>query len=394
MIVLALLAVSSLENVVVDGVDIDVFTPSVVVKGDVLVLPGWDSTKTNWCEKQNGLCDQAERRGLRLVMPEMAKSVYADRVYPETSALFRKQLTRTQLEDAIVHLQHDKGLLANPSTTTCIGRSTGGRGCVLLALDHPEWFKAVASLSGDFDQTKMPTDGLMEGAYGTFAKFPERWSGSENPMKRVDEMYTPIYLGHGAKDRTVSPEQTHEFAELVQARHPNAVVVLEHIDPQGAHNHDYWKRELAPVFDFFDKAPDPIKVANDAFEQIAQLAQQHPLFAYEAGNASPAEVTIGARGATVIQRTRFVAVFHRDGASITCHAFHEDGWAVVMRGVPHRQSNGETTIELRVVSSEGGRAPLAGVQLVDGWRQLWRFLDGEGHEQPVKIEVHAPFQIK
>jgi pimeloyl-ACP methyl ester carboxylesterase len=243
-IVLALAMAASIENVVVDGVDFDVFTPSSKVVGDVLVLPGWDSTKTNWCEKQNGLCDEAERRGLRLVMPEMAKSVYAARIYPETSALFKKQLTRTQLADAIVHLQRDRGLLANPSTTTCLGRSTGGRGCVLLALDHPEWFCAIASLSGDFDQTKMPTDGLMEGAYGLFAKFPERWTGDENPSQR--ELTVPIYLGHGAKDHTVSPEQTKQYAATLKVAH------VLHVDEKGAHNHDYWKRELAPVFDFFD----------------------------------------------------------------------------------------------------------------------------------------------
>jgi S-formylglutathione hydrolase FrmB len=376
MFVAALFLAASVENVVVDGVDFDVFTPSSKVIGDVLVLPGWDSTKTNWCEKQNGLCDEAEKRGLRLVMPEMAKSVYADRIYPETSALFRKQLTRTQLEDAIVHLQRDKALLANPSTTFCIGRSTGGRGCVLLALDHPEWFRAVASLSGDFDQTKMPSDGLMEGAYGPFAKFHARWRGSENPMDRVDDLVVPIYLGHGAKDRTVSPEQTKDFAAAIAQRSytGTAAIVLRevlphrlHLDESGAHNHEYWRRELAPMFDFFASTPDPIERAKGAFAFWKSLAGRYS--AQEAGAAdSSATFDVDARGTALAQHSGFVAVFALDGASLVCHAFVDDGWSVTMRAVPE----GSHMLRFRVVDAENtAKAPLTAMTMFESKAALY-----------------------
>lgn len=250
----------AVETVRVDGVDVDIFTPALAsgeaIVGDVLVLPGWDSTRTDWCSKDRGLCDEAQRRHMRLVMPEVAKSVYADAIYAETSAQFRGQLTRAHLVDVIGHLQRERGLLSDAAHTFVIGRSTGGRGAVLLALDHPEWFRAAASLSGDFDQTAMPGDGLMEGAYGPYAKFPERFTGRDNPQRRAAELRVPVYLGHGAKDAVVNPEQTRAFFRAVDAAHPGLAVL--HIDEAGAHDHKYWRRELAPVFDFFAHAPDNV----------------------------------------------------------------------------------------------------------------------------------------
>ena len=78
MIVLAssLSAPAALESFSIDGVDVDVFTPSSKVVGDVLVLPGWDSTRQNWCSGGRGLCDEAEKRGMRLVMPGLAVHVF------------------------------------------------------------------------------------------------------------------------------------------------------------------------------------------------------------------------------------------------------------------------------------------------------------------------------
>ena len=85
---------AALESLSIDGVDVDVFTPSSKVVGDVLVLPGWDSTRQNWCSGGRGLCDEAEKRGMRLVMPELGKSVYAWDVYAETKPAFRTPPTR------------------------------------------------------------------------------------------------------------------------------------------------------------------------------------------------------------------------------------------------------------------------------------------------------------
>ncbi len=240
------------ETVRVDGVDVDVRTPAGAVRGEVLVLPGWDSTRAEWCARGR-LCDEADARGLRLVMPETGKSVYAGAVFAETRAPYRTALTRPQLVDVIRRLQRERGLLADPARTFVLGRSTGGRGAVLLALDHPAWFRAAAALSGDFDPAATPADALMVGAYGPFAAHPERWHGVDNPQERAAELAVPLYLAHGKKDCVVPAAQTIAFAAATHA--------VLHVDDDGGHDHAFWSSELPRVFAFFDDPPGPVAPA-------------------------------------------------------------------------------------------------------------------------------------
>jgi S-formylglutathione hydrolase FrmB len=241
------------QHFVIDGVDVDVRMPPGVVRGTVLVLPGWDSTRQDWCT--HGLDVIADERGYMLVMPEMGKSVYSWGFFPETKAKVRKFPDRKKLVERVIpELQTKHSWLRQGERNFVLGRSTGGRGALLLALDRPYWFHAVASLSGDFDQTAMPNDGLMSSAYGPFAQQGERWRTVDNPMHDAAKLSVPVYLGHGLKDRIVPPEQTRSFAHALDVQNP-ALRKVVHLDESGAHDHAYWQRELAAVFDFFDATP-------------------------------------------------------------------------------------------------------------------------------------------
>ncbi|NJK84110.1 MAG: alpha/beta hydrolase, partial [Saprospiraceae bacterium] len=182
-----LLPLDSLQTLLIGGHLVDIMQPSGEIKGNIIVLPGWDFSRKDWCQKSS-LCAQALARGYRLILPEMARSVYAAEYYLETRTDWLRYPNKIWCTDSLVPaLQQRYGILLPEQKNFVLGLSTGGRGAALLSLALPELFTAAAALSGDFDQTKMPADNLMRGYYGEYSKFPERWKGVDNPVYQADK---------------------------------------------------------------------------------------------------------------------------------------------------------------------------------------------------------------
>ncbi|MEY3781751.1 MAG: hypothetical protein RLZZ510_1734, partial [Bacteroidota bacterium] len=148
----------------------------------LLLLPGWNFADTQWCTRTR-VCDEARNRGYDVMLVEMGKSVYMDSLYPQMRADYRLHPTRTWLWDSVLKpLQKrsyftDRGIPEDPIKTVdghvyhksmqlpvpsfVMGLSTGARGALLLALEHPEAFVGCAGLSGDYNPLLMKSDNLM-----------------------------------------------------------------------------------------------------------------------------------------------------------------------------------------------------------------------------------------
>src|SRR6186997_2456599 len=92
-----LLAAVAPVHLVVAGVPVDVLAPALspgaAPRADILLLPGWDGRADDWC-RETTLCEDALRRGYRLVMPAMGKSLYSSGFYPETKPVYRRSPDR------------------------------------------------------------------------------------------------------------------------------------------------------------------------------------------------------------------------------------------------------------------------------------------------------------
>jgi predicted esterase len=219
------------------------------IRGVIIVLPGWNLPVMDWCTKTS-LCQKALRQGYILIMPEMAKSIYASERFPETRKDWHGYATRTWFIDTLIHyFQNTFKLLLPHNNNYLLGLSTGARGVALLSLDCPKIFKKAAALSGDYDQTQMPKDALITGYYGPIDKFPVRWKGTDNIVFRCEELKTPIYLGHGRADKVVPVSQTLQFVDSLAKYKPGLVKC--HIDEKAGHTYDYWNSEVDNVLDFF-----------------------------------------------------------------------------------------------------------------------------------------------
>ncbi|MGD0711454.1 MAG: prolyl oligopeptidase family serine peptidase [Bacteroidales bacterium] len=218
-------------------------------KGTFLVLHGWNLSADDWCTKTS-LCSKVLEKGYDIVMPDMGKSVYQEHNYPETYPEWRVYPTRKWLSDTLVPmLQKDYSLLLETENDYIVGLSTGARGVALMLLDFPSLFKGAAAFSGDYDQTKIQDDYLVTGYYGPYETFKDRWLRQDNPLTRIKEYKTPIYLGHGKLDQIVPPEQTIMFYDSLKKYHPGLKIKLNMPDAQ--HDYYYWDSEVDNFLKFF-----------------------------------------------------------------------------------------------------------------------------------------------
>ncbi|MDX1903256.1 MAG: prolyl oligopeptidase family serine peptidase [Thermonemataceae bacterium] len=242
----------SFQTLTIAGHQVDIALPKGKVKGNLLVLQGFAFPKDDWCKKSS-LCKKALAQGYALIMPEMGKSNYMSKFYPQTRPDWQKYPQKYWLTDSVFNFLQKKYCMLLPEQKNFIvGLSTGARGVAIVALEKNTLFKAVAALSGDYDQTKIPNDNVHIGYYGAYRLFSKRWKEEDNPIFEIKKWQTPIYIGHGKLDNVCPHQQSLLFYEALQKNHPHLDVKL-HIDPKHTHNYKYWDAEVDNILDFFAK---------------------------------------------------------------------------------------------------------------------------------------------
>jgi hypothetical protein len=231
----------------ISGFKVEIRAPK-IVKYDLLLLPGWNFKRKLWCDSSN-ICKIAMLNGFRLIMPEMEKSIYASNYFPETRRDWKKYPTLTWVTDTLIPYLQKNNNVFNSKNNFIIGNSTGGRGAILIAIKTGTLFIAGASLSGDFDQTKMVNDNLIRGVYGDYQKFKNRWKTIDNPMEQKNNLKTPFYFAHGTNDKIVPYSQTKIFYDSINKLKPQLKCVMNST-PMG-HNFKFWNSQLDSIFVFF-----------------------------------------------------------------------------------------------------------------------------------------------
>lgn len=242
---------STSETIRIGGVSVDVRIPEGKYQGDILLLTAWDESRNAWC-KHSRFCSKALQKGYRLIMPEMGKSIYAQATYPETRKDWRMCRTLPWVVDTLIEtLQEDYCLLKEKGNNFMIGVSAGARGAVRVATELPGLFVAIAALSGDYNPAMLKGDNIYRGFFGRYDDHPVRWAGSENVLKSMQDMRTPVYLGHGRKDPLVPYEQTEALYNALRRAQPDLNVRLNVLDDQ-QHGFVYWKSEISNMLRFFE----------------------------------------------------------------------------------------------------------------------------------------------
>jgi dipeptidyl aminopeptidase/acylaminoacyl peptidase len=238
-------------SIFVNNVKVDIRFPERALKGCILVLPGWNFSTNDCCQKSD-FCTSALQKGYCLIMPDMRKSVYHKQTFLETRADWLQYPTRTWLIDTMIpYLQNHFQILISNTKNYLFGISTGARGVALVALYTNNLFIAGAGLSGDYNQADLPNDNLMKGYYGTFEGFKIRWLGEDNPQLNAKNLKIPLYLGHGNSDKVVPVSQSINFYNELKNVNP-ALNHKLHVAENSGHDYNYWNSEIDAVLLFFE----------------------------------------------------------------------------------------------------------------------------------------------
>lgn len=230
---------------------VDIYRPTNECRADLLLLPGYNFPKTDWYKKTE-LLQHLKQHNICAAFPEMKRAVYASQYFKETGLkVFKKPSAIWVKEDFIPYMQKNQYMFTNPEKNLILGLSTGARGAVLLSLNDPGFYRAVAALSGDYDQTAMTGDRLMINIYGPYQDFFNRWEMIDNPKNMVKKWQGALFLGHGNSDRIVPFKQSEIFYETMKNENPTADV--EFFPENARHDYAYWGSQLAEIFKFFNK---------------------------------------------------------------------------------------------------------------------------------------------
>ena len=197
-----------------EKIPVTYFAPAGKIRGEVLVLPGWSYNRKRWLNETR-LKEYARKNNFTLVCPEMGKTLYESEFFPETKLKWATVPGRKFISDYLLVQLKQKGIFTGDVPLYILGLSTGARGSVAIAIDHPLKFKAIAALSGDYDQSQMPKDRLMTSVYGSIEEFPERWKNRDNLALNAEKLNTPLYLGHGSQDYIVPVEQSRLMRKIL-----------------------------------------------------------------------------------------------------------------------------------------------------------------------------------
>ncbi len=223
----------------------------------LIVLHGYRQTPADW-ETRTPIAEYADRYGLVLVCPAMTTTLYESKYYPESVNRWASVPGGEFIADILVRfLRKNYGLAGDRERTGIFGISTGGRGALMLAARHPRLFGAAAGLSGDYDASSMKNDRILTLVFGAYEEHRERWEDEANVLKRAAALKkTPVYLGHGGRDRVVPPSQTTLLADCLKTLAENGggyELTVEEAKSAGAgHDWRYWGSLVPEVLEFFD----------------------------------------------------------------------------------------------------------------------------------------------
>jgi alpha-beta hydrolase superfamily lysophospholipase len=216
-------------------------------KAVVLFLNGYNFSIQKALTESN-FFEEALKRGYSIVVPEVKKTTYAKKNYAETADFLRTQKKLSYYTDTLVN-QFIKGNYKD-KPLFIYGISTGARGSLLITEELQTKIKAVALLSGDYDQTIDPKDNLMVASFGPFKQNTKRWEEEENPIFKLHQLKCPIYIYHSKADKIVAFEHSNHLNTLLNKQN-----TLKHFEIEINQNHDFnaWNSKTYSVLDFFDE---------------------------------------------------------------------------------------------------------------------------------------------
>jgi len=217
----------------------------------MIALHGWNLKAEEW--RATSIAELAERYGILIVCPQMGKANYEKEYFSETRMKWNPMPSGLWVHDVLLpYIREHYRVSTERSKNGLIGVSTGAHGAALLAGYFPKTWGFAASISGDYDVSLTPKDGLAKASFGPHATFAERWKANSLVAYMDVLENTRLYIGHGSLDRIAPVSQSRLWAKELEKRHTDETYpYLYHEVAAAGHDWNYWRTEIAPAFSFF-----------------------------------------------------------------------------------------------------------------------------------------------
>jgi S-formylglutathione hydrolase FrmB len=211
----------------------------------VYLLHGYSGNHESWLSQFPELIDWASLFQQIIVMPDGAyNSWYLD------SPMKTSQKMATYIGQELPALIDQRYRTIKDQRGRAItGLSMGGHGAMYLAIQFPEQFGAVSSMSGGLDLRPFPDNWELREVLGDPVAFAKNWE-NYSVINRLDEFQgrdIPILIDCGVEDF---------FFEINQASHDRLLelgIPHDYVVRPGAHTWDYWRKVAPQHLLFFDQ---------------------------------------------------------------------------------------------------------------------------------------------
>jgi hypothetical protein len=219
----------------------------------LIALHGWNLRAEEW--QNSGIDRIADRFGILIVCPQMGKANYEREYFPETKMKWNPVPSGVWIKESLLtHIEKEYPISRKREKRGVIGVSTGGHGALLLAGYYPEIFGFAAMISGDFDVSETPEDGLAKASFGPYEKFRERWKANSAIAFMDRYRDTKVYAAHGSADRVAPVSQSRLLDTIfkeTKEKLPDGYAYVYNETPNAGHDWNFWKSQLEPALIFF-----------------------------------------------------------------------------------------------------------------------------------------------
>ncbi len=221
----------------------------------LVALHGYNGSMGDW-GRYSQIETLADRYNFAVVCPDMGKTLYELKFYPETNVKWGGIPGGVFIAKNLMGYIRKNFNLGTSSTQTGIfGLSTGARGALMVAAEFSSSFGAVAGLSGDYDPVLVKKDWLITSVYGEYEKFPKRWEKDASILNRASKLkQMPVFLAHGDHDPVIPKWHSIGMAirlkQIKGENHRNRVIFI--LKKHRAHNWNFWGTIIRDMMEFFD----------------------------------------------------------------------------------------------------------------------------------------------
>ena len=218
------------------------------------LLHGYSGDCTVW-NRYSNIERYAQQHRLAVVCASVGNSFYADMVHGGKFRTF-------MLEELPAFIRHTFPVSHRREDTFIAGISMGGYGALRLALERPDRFSRVASLSGAVDVVTMANmfDGGRAMGFGEIFTPEELLPGSDNDLPafaaRLLEKGVSlprVYQCCGTEDFL------YQLNVAVRDRFQALDLDYTYDESAGAHDWDYWDTQIRKALDWMNLADDLVE---------------------------------------------------------------------------------------------------------------------------------------